>query len=259
MSDIVIFLTSGSTWTVPNDCSAAKIEIIAPGGGGGDRTGSGSRCPGGGGGAYSKTDELPLTPGQTVYISIPDRTAPNHDAPSAWLNKNANSAPASTSDGCLAAGGKKGPQATGAANGGLGGSASDCIGDTKYNGGKGGNSQGGTGNGGGGGAAGPNGDGVAGNLTVGGNGDNNFGGAGASSNNPGGDGTEWTQTSDSATAGSGGGGGGLNAGPGGQYGGGGGGMRGTSAFGTGFGGAAIIVITYALVASTGYSRGYIIA
>src|SRR5437868_308834 len=72
-----IFLTSGTTWTVPNDWvnSNNTIEVIGGGGGGGggfqQSTGNGGYGGGGGGGGgYSKAVNVTLTPGAVVGINI---------------------------------------------------------------------------------------------------------------------------------------------------------------------------------------------
>lgn len=64
----VIFLTSGTTWTVPNDWNVANNEVECVGGGGTGATGSGTY--GGGGGAYSANTNLNLTPGASITIAI---------------------------------------------------------------------------------------------------------------------------------------------------------------------------------------------
>src|SRR3954465_10706214 len=72
-----IFLTSGTSWTVPSDWSNSNntIEAIGAGGGGGggflDNSGSGGEGAGGGGaGAYSKATNVTLSPGSTVTVAI---------------------------------------------------------------------------------------------------------------------------------------------------------------------------------------------
>ena len=63
-----IYLTSGSTWTVPSNWNSFNnsIEVIAAGGGGYTSTAGG----GGGGGAYSKVSNVALTPGSTVTFNV---------------------------------------------------------------------------------------------------------------------------------------------------------------------------------------------
>ena len=65
----VIFLTSGSTWTVPSDWNSSNntIEVIGGGGGGGSSQYSNG---GGGGGAWSKVTNASLTPGATVGVQV---------------------------------------------------------------------------------------------------------------------------------------------------------------------------------------------
>jgi len=68
----IVFLTSGSTWTVPDDWNSAdnSIEVIGGGGGGGSGATRGSKGGGGGGGAYSKVSNISLTPGGSVAYSV---------------------------------------------------------------------------------------------------------------------------------------------------------------------------------------------
>jgi hypothetical protein len=131
-------------YTIPADFAAGsslQVECIGSSG-----------ASNAGGGAYSKTNAITgLSAGQTVYI----RALGGGSGADSWFNKAANSAPASTTNGCLA---KAGTQT--ATNNPPGGQASAGIGDLKYSGGTGGlyligcitDSAGG-----GGGAAGPNG------------------------------------------------------------------------------------------------------
>lgn len=151
----VIFLTSGTTWTVPADWDSANNTIEAIGGGGG-----GFSTRGGGGAAYSKTNNLVLTPGSTVTIRIGAGGAPWADGGDTWLSTTG-SAPSATSQGVLAKAGRYGDP-------GPGGSASAGVGHVKYSGGQGapwgGAGSSNPGGGGGGGAAGPNGNGGAGHT-----------------------------------------------------------------------------------------------
>jgi hypothetical protein len=225
-----IFLTTGSSWTVPDDCTSATIEVIGGGAGGGGATGYG-----GGGGAYSKTNNVSLTPSSSVSYGIGaggtgNNTATGGAAGDTWFGG---------SDFASSLCGAKG----GASTASGGGAASSGIGDVKYDGGH------GSSNGGGGGAAGPSGAGAnasTGSGAQGGNGSGGVGGAGGFPAGAGSAGTEWD-----ATHGSGGGGGSpspfnLPGAAGGLYGGGGGrGGAGTSAGGNGAQG--IIVITYSSV------------
>jgi len=66
-----IFLTSGTTWTVPSNWNAANNTIEVIGGGGAGRFGDGNHVgTGGGGGGYSKAVNVSLTPGATVGLSV---------------------------------------------------------------------------------------------------------------------------------------------------------------------------------------------
>lgn len=251
MADTVIFLTSGSSWTVPVDCFSATIECI--GGGAGGVSGKNTDgWPGGGGGAYSKKNLLSLTPGTSISYQIGAGGGSNSAGGDTWFK--------STSD-VLAKGAEAGnnndnnyiPK---------GGQSSAGVGDVKYSGGNGGLGQGyGKASGGGGGAAGPNDNGNDGQTGTnvngwyggaGGQGDGTYGGLGGAESDlwsatpVGQPGTEWD-----ATHGSGGGGtgkantsNGYNGGNGGLYGGGGGGAGYPDGRSGGLGRQGIIVITY---------------
>jgi len=267
----VIYLTSGTTWTVPSDWNSANnsIEVIGGGGSGGsDRSSYYRASSGGGGGAYSKTTDQAFTPNSTIRFSI---GAGGAGAFAAAGNAGGDTYLCSDNTGnCSDVGGVFGSSVIVAAKGGSGGNiagsptvagvsggaASQGIGSLKYSGGSSGNGGGCDGSGGGG-AAGPNGAGNNSSSTsgvctqtnsAGGGGDAGDGGAGsaASSDAAGGNGTEW------GTKGSGGGSGGNvdpnPGGVGGLYGGGSGGAVGDSNGATaisGNGAQGIIVITYA--------------
>ena len=279
MAQKVVFITTVGTGTfiVPSDFGSL-VSIEAIGGGAGAGNGTPGDC-GGGGGAYAKsTTASGLAAGSTAYYQVGSGGngfgGPASSGTDTWFNTTSNSAPTLASQGVLA---KAGTVAADSKTAGVGGAASACVGDVKYSGGNGGlNAQAGS-HGGGGGAGGPGGAGGnggqpnggsngggggagAGLTTVGGNasfstpGTNatggGAGGQGALSGSgvtAGGNGTYWTQSSNSATAGSGGGGGGgggsAGAG-GGLYGGGGGGSSSGTAAGVGAGGQGIIVFTY---------------
>ena len=207
----MVFITSGTSFVVPVDCNKFDwIDCIGEGGG----CGNSSSLPGGAGGAWSRVNNLTVTPGSTVYCQIGTGASIGVAGKDTWINKTSNSAPTSTADGCLAKGG-------GTTTGGpsVGGAAASGVGDSKYSGG---DSSSAPSRGGGGGAAGPNGNGNNGSSTDGGSADAGLGGAGgiSSSSTPPGNGTEYD-----ATHGSGGGGYGKNFGgsSGGKYGGGAGG------------------------------------
>lgn len=221
-----VFLTTGTSWTVPNNWNNTNtIEIIGAGASGG------YLASGGGGGGYSKISNLTLTPSSNVQYQIGQGGSPvssylstGNSGTDTWFNGTAAGSASLWVYGAVGS--------TGA--GGIGGGS----GSTTHTGG--------AGNSGGGGAAGLNGNGNAGNSTtgVGGSGDAGSGGSGGSPSNPGSIGTEYD-----ASHGSGGGGGGYpnvgtNAGgAGGNYGGGGGGNN-TGGTSSGAGANALIIITY---------------
>ena len=170
-----LYLTSGSTWTVPGDWSNAanKIEVIGGGGGGLGGGGSGDGG-GGGGGGYSSITNLTLTPGSTVSYNVGLGGA-GAAGGNTWFNGG------SLSNASVSAQGGGGG---GAPAGGSGGQASNGIGTTRYFGGSGGG--GGYGGGGGGGAAGPHGNGGAAGSYAGGDYSGGGGGGGADGGAPGG-------------------------------------------------------------------------
>ena len=206
----MVFITSGTSFVVPVDCNKFDwIDCIGEGGG----CGNSSSRPGGAGGAWSRVNNLTVTPGSTVYCQIGTGASIGVAGKDTWINKTANNAPTSTADGCLA---KGGGTTTGAAA--VGGAAASGVGDSKYSGGNSNTAP----RSGGGGAAGSSGDGNNASDKDGGSADAGLGGAGgisSSSTNPG-NGTEYD-----ATHGSGGGGYGKSGGgsSGGKYGGGAGG------------------------------------
>ena len=137
---------AGST-TVPAGATSAQIECFGTGG-----SGYGG---GGSGGAYSKTNALAVTAGQTLYFNLSDAPAgnnPDANPTDTWVRLTTNAAPTSTAQGCLA---KSGKQAESSGfTGQPGGTAAASIGDVKFSGGAAGNSNGSNSGGGGGGGAG---------------------------------------------------------------------------------------------------------
>lgn len=267
-----IFLTSGTSWTVPAGWNSANnsIEAIGGGGGGGggftDASGSGGGGGGGaGGGGYSKATNITLTPSDVITIAVGagGTAAPADGSGGAGGDTylcNSSSGCANITDSAVvigAKGGGAGSPGTSSTGGpaGTGGVATSGIGTTRFNGGTGGTPSGpasaaGSGGGGGGGAAGifTNGTNGTTNTTTtagtGGRGDGTSGGLGGTGNGGnGGNGSEY-----SVSYGSGGGGAGGNgigngsgspAGNGGTYGAGGGGGGGNgSKRGTGGAGGA---------------------
>lgn len=235
-----VYLTSGTTWTVPSDWTSSSNTIEAIGSGGDGSTANAA----GGGGAYAAISNLSLTGGASVTYQIgvgSTDTVFNSTTVSCTVAP----APSVCGDG--------GTDASGSTNG-TGGTTANSVGTTEFAGGA-------AGSGGGGGAAGPNGAGAAGSAGEGGAADNGFGGAGGIQGeadvgvcvSPGQAGGQGYEYSTIPGYGSGGGGGkgaqvlpgadnDCPAGDGGVYGGGGGG--GTSEFSGGVGGNGLIVITY---------------
>jgi hypothetical protein len=153
MATITRVLTTTGSFVIPSDFPSGgtlQVECIGAGYGNGAGGSYSADFFGGGGGAYSKTNAITgLSPGQTVYIQA------GNSGIDSWFNKAANSAPTTTTNGCLAKAGS-----SGYASPYNGGASADCIGNVRYNGGAGGGWYGGCVNsywGGGGGAGGPNG------------------------------------------------------------------------------------------------------
>lgn len=193
MTQTIITTLGSTSWTVPANVYSIQVECV--GGGGNGSTQASDWGAGGGGGAYSKTNTVSVSPGATVYLYV------GAAATDTWVNKAANSAPASTANGCLA----KGGSSASAGTGGAGGSDASCIGDTRYSGGAGANF------GGGGGSAGPSG--VGKNSTAG----SSYGGSGGGGSN-GGSSTAGSGSTDGNGAAGGNGTGGTGGGSGGTSG-----------------------------------------
>jgi len=277
-SNTVIYLKSGSRWTVPADWNNASnsIEVIGGGGAGGSETAGGVGAGGGGGGAYSKLTNATLTTGATIGINIGAAGAVNFGASGgkggdSYLCNSSSSCTSLTDTGVIvgAQGGFGGIASVHGNNaGGLGGSKLSGKGTIKNSGGSAGKSDanGYTG-GGGGGAAGLNGDGsIGGNSSAavctatsgaGGSGDNGFGGASAIGviNANGTSGKAGAEYGSNGSGGAGAGAGGYcgsnnpyTGGNGGAYGAGSGAGGGESGSGSsshaGIPGSGIIVITY---------------
>lgn len=283
---ITVLTTTGSnqTYTSPSDWgnSANTIECIGGGASGAAGSLTSLHVTGGGGGAYGAITNFSFaSPGSTTAtyrvgaqaagVNSTGGTATTGTAGNpTWWNDTANPGGGTTNAKCSGAGGSAGVGGSGSQNGGAGGTTAASWGQTKFDGGAGGNMTGASGYGasGGGGAAGPNGAGNSGTSRSstgtdidldGGSGDAGFGGAaglGGNSNYVGGNGSEMA----GGAAGSGGGGGGRSLtntsvvpGTGGNYGAGGGAMNVSAAGGTslsGFGAQGVIVVTYTPTAST---------
>ena len=253
----VVYLTSGSSWTVPSDWNSSSNTIECIGAGGSGASSYSQGFGGGGGGAYSLVSNLALTAGAMISYGVGTGGASVTGGGSAgnaggdtWFNGT------SLSSCSVGAQGGKGGNADPNLNAAQGGQAAAGTGTTKYSGGNGGvpNEYGGSG---GGGAAGKNGAGAngtsqAGGLSgvAGGQGDNGFGGSGGAGGVNGGSaaqaGAAGSEYNSSHGSGGGGGGGAYSSNPGaagGNYGAGGGGAA-YSAGTSGAGAAGIIVITY---------------
>jgi hypothetical protein len=239
-----IFLTSGTSWTVPANWNSSVNTIEVIGGGGAGGTNGNAYSGGGGGGAYSKISNLTLIPEASVTYQVGTGGGSGTNGGDTWFN--------GASLGASSVGAKGGTFSPAGTGHGSGGSSASGIGTIVYSGGDGGAGNGYGSGGGGGGAAGKNGAGGGGTNGGGnpgpggggGQGDNGNGGTGGSSGGgAGGNGTEYT-----ASYGSGGGGGGgsvtgtHNGGAGGTYGAGGGGIGNGGNPGSGYQG--LIVITY---------------
>lgn len=244
---MVVYLSSGTSWTVPADWNS-MINTVECIGAGGDTpaisTGVGHASTGAGGGAWSKVSNITLTPSSSVTYQVGVHGSPGTDT---WFN--------GASLGASSVGAKGGVVGgLGAVAGGTGGQASSGIGTTKHSGGNGGSnsSAAGTAAGAGGGAAGPSGNGANGanqgsdgTFSTGGTADNGMGGIGGASGANGGNGTEYDGTHGSGGGGSGATGGATPGGNGGLYGGGAGGAgyNGTNTSGAS-GSNGLIRITY---------------
>lgn len=194
-----VFVTSGTSWTVPTNWSNVNtIETIGGGGGGCGHAPSNGNG-GGGGGAYAKITNLTLTPSASISISVGAAGTFRGDGGDTWFNGATCAGASVCADGGLGAI---------AVSGVAGGTTANSVGTTLYAGGRGGDGHGNSDSqGGGGGAAGPNGAGGAGghgdtvaDLTTGvGGGGGGNGGRTTTGGYPGGNGV------DSATVGADGG------------------------------------------------------
>lgn len=246
-----VFLTSGTSYSVPSDWNNSdnSIEVIGGGGGGGGNTNGDG---GGGGGAYSRSLNLALTPGSTVTYAVgaggsAGSVGNDGGAGGDTYFCNSTSNCSSISGSAVIIGAKGGGGGGSAGVGGSGGASGSGVGSTKYSGGN-----GGSGNttdvfgGGGGGAAGPNSNGNSGSITaVGGDAGGVNPGQGGSAQSAGGDGTAF-----GSRGAGGGGGGGTGTGTGGQgglHGGGGGGGAQNFAGGAGRDGLVYLFYTPAII------------
>lgn len=146
---VVVFLTSGTSWTVPTDWTTSGSSVEVVGGGAGGNGGGYSTGDGGGGGAYSKAINVALTAGNTVTYAVGAGGATDIAGGDTYFcNSIANCA--SIAGTAVVAGAKGGTLSAG-------GAAASGIGTTKFSGGSGGlegNNLDNLGGGGGGGAGG---------------------------------------------------------------------------------------------------------
>lgn len=186
---VTVYLTSGTSWTVPVDWNSASNTIEVIGGGGG-----GSNYPtGGGGGAYSKISNLSLTSGASVGYAVGSGGAGGATGASFVVGSaggdtyfcNTTSNCASIGGSAVQVGAKGGSGGATSAVQTSGGASASGVGTTKYSGG---NAPAPVGNGsGGGGAGGPNGAGANGgqSLSTGGGGGGGGGGGSVGSDDSG--------------------------------------------------------------------------
>lgn len=252
-----VYLTSGTSWSVPSDWYSASntIEVIGGGGGGSSYIATDGGYGGGGGGAYSKATNVSLTAGGTVTYAVGSGGGAGTAGGDTYIC-NSTSNCASIVGSAVVVGAKGGSGAT-SGTGASGGAAGSGVGSTKYSGGSGGSgSSGGTpwGGGGGGGGAGPSGNGAsggnggnqgggggggAGGGTAGTGGASNNGGAGGNNSSGSGGGSGGTSGVDgSAGSDGGGGGGGYGGSPNTNGGNGGAGIDWSASYGAGGGGGA---------------------
>lgn len=187
---LTLFLTSGASWTVPNDWNSASntVETIGGGAGGAKASSAGGGTAGGagGGGAYAKATNVVLTPGNSIVTLI-------------GTGGLTGTSPTAGGDTCFGGGslvsctivgaqGGQAPTGSGLVTGGAGGAAPSSVGSTKYSGGAGGSAvMFSDSSSGGGGAAGPLGAGAAGgSATTNGSAVGGAGGGGADNGSAGG-------------------------------------------------------------------------
>ncbi len=235
-----VYLTSGSSWTVPSDWNSSQntVEVIGGGGGAGNGQVGVSYPASGGGGGYSKISNVTLTPGASITYQVGSGgTAPATQNTNGgaggdtFFNRTAGSAGTCADTVSVCAKGASAAVVGVPPTHGQGGAAASGVGTVKYSGGNGGPAST-NGIGAGGGAAGPNGNGANGGNGAIANGDAGGGGGGAGGGTTGsndtGTGTGGaggnnylgtgsgaggsTGAGSAGTAGAGGGGGGTNGG-----------------------------------------------
>lgn len=139
-----IFITSGTTFTIPSDFgSLVSVECLGAGGGiyAPSIPSSLSRS-GGGGGGYAKTTAITgLAANGTAFVNV-GAGATTTNGGNTWFNGSANAEPTVSTEGALARGGGIGGSGAGVTgvdvNGGGGSLTGANIGSTIYTGGNGG-------------------------------------------------------------------------------------------------------------------------
>jgi len=246
----VVYLTSGTSWTVPGDWNNLSNSIEVIGGGAGGATAVVQPGGGGGGGGYSKVNNVTLVSGNSVSYAVGAGGGTGSAGGDTYFcNSTSNCA---SIGGTAVVAGAKGGSAGNASSDGLGGeggASSSGVGTIKYSGGRGTTAS--TINitnsgGGGGGGGGPGGDGASGGTVNATSGFHN--GVGGGGNGGGGAGGPNSASDTGATGGAsvngtaGGAGGAINTagspGSSGSGGGGGGNTRSTTAAGAGGAGGA---------------------
>ncbi len=120
---VTVFLTSGSSWSVPADCvKVAQVDCIGGGGGG-------ARGGGGGGGGFARATNLVVTPLGSVSISVGAGGTGSLGPPGGTGGTT------TFGSACSASGGTGGIDGTGTGAGGSGGAGT--IGSTLFTGGAG--------------------------------------------------------------------------------------------------------------------------
>jgi hypothetical protein len=123
--NLAYLVTSSGSGSYTAPTGYTKVDVEAIGGGGNGIGATTSNRAGGGGAGYGKTTGLSVTGGTTVvYYSV---GAANNDS---WVRVGTNSAPSSTTDGCL--GYRGGNASSGTA--GTGATTANCIGTTTQSG-----------------------------------------------------------------------------------------------------------------------------
>lgn len=136
---IVIFLTSGTSWTPPSNWTDNNTVEVIGGGGAGDNAASNSAGAGGGGGGYSKKFNVSsITRGVAVTYQVGAGGTTDGASGTDTYFCNSSSNCASIAGTAVVVGAKGGGGGTSATANGTGGAAASGFGDVKYSGGDGG-------------------------------------------------------------------------------------------------------------------------